>query len=209
MKKTIFILSILILVPFFQNAQSIENIDYISSFNDGLAAIKKDNQWAFINTNGDLVIDFRNDLVTTKSEDGDYPIFNDGRCLIVWEKDDISYFGYIDKKGEVVIEPQFLNASNFTNNQAIALLLYKEILGENDILKKNVVNYKYYEVVIDVNGETLNYLTLDGVNVILDHKFLVGPPKITSKLISDNLYVTLNKNNTWTIKKINNTVPNK
>ena len=69
-----------------------DNLDYISSFNDGVAAIKKDNQWAFINKDGDIVINFRNDLVSRKSHDGNYPIFQNERCLIAEERNGISYF---------------------------------------------------------------------------------------------------------------------
>jgi len=83
------------------------------------------------------------------------------------------------------------------------------VLGENEILDKRVVNYKYYEVVIDVNGKTINYLTQNGINVILDSKFLVSPPKITAEIISDHLYRILNKNNTWTIKKLNDNTLNR
>lgn len=203
MKKAIILFIALVLIPVFGHVQNIENIDFISPFNEGLAAIKRDNQWAFINIKGDIVVNFRNDLVTTESEDGNYPIFKDNRCLITNEKDGISYFGYIDQSGKVAVEPQFLNASNFNNTVAIVLKLIKENLGTNEVLKKNVVNYKYFEVTIDPNGNIKNYLTLNGINVVLDKKFLVKPPQITSKLISDSLFVIWNDNNTWTIEKIN------
>lgn len=74
MKKLLILFTLLILIPVGSFAQTIDNLDYISSFNDGVAAIKKSDQWAFINEYGDIVVNFRNDLVTTKSLDGDYPI---------------------------------------------------------------------------------------------------------------------------------------
>lgn len=203
MKKTIFLLFMFMLIPFYNNAQPIENLDFISSFHDGLAAIKKDNQWAFINKEGEIVIDFRKDLVTTKCEDGDYPIFKDGRCIIVNKNNGISYYGYIDQNGKLAVEPQFLNASNFNNNVAIVLKLIKEELGKNEALGKNIVNYKYFEVTIDPNGNIKNYLTTKGINVVLDKKFLIKPPQFTTKLISENLYMVLNENRTWTIHKMN------
>ena len=64
------------------------------------------------------------------------------------------------------------------------------------------MNYRYYEVIIDTNGMIKNYLNPKGVNVVLDEKFLKKPPKITSKLISDDLFATLNENNKWVIKSI-------
>ena len=202
MKKTIIILIAVVLIPFFGVTQTIENLDYISSFNDGVAAIKKDNQWGFINKDGDIVVNFRKDLVTTKSKDGNYPIFKDGRCLIVNKKNGISYFGYINTSGKTVIEPRFLNATNFDNNIATVLELTKEETGKNPALGKNVVFYKYFEVTIDTSGSIKNYLTVKGVNVVLDKDFLRQPPKFTSKQISDNLIAIKNEKGKWTIKKI-------
>jgi hypothetical protein len=202
MKKAIFILALIVLIPVSSFAQTLENLDYVSSFNDDLAAISKDGQWAFINNEGDIVVNYRNDLVTTKSSDGDYPVFRDERCLIVNENDGISYFGYIDTSGDTVIEPQFLNALNFDDNLARVLKLRKDIVGRNTALDKNVVYYKYFEVTIDRDGNVKDYLTQKGVNIVLDKKFLPNPPEFSSKQISDNLVATRNEKGKWTIKKI-------
>ena len=192
----------LLLLPVFTLAQTLEELDFIAPFNDGVAAIKKDNSWGFINDKGAILINFRDDLVLTETDYGHYPEFNNDRCLISEKKEGILYFGYIDKRGKKVIETKFLNASNFNKNETIALQLIKKELGENDVLGKNVVNYRYYEVIIDTNGTIKNYLNPKGVNVVLDEKFLKKPPKITSKLISDDLFATLNENNKWVIKSI-------
>ena len=203
MKKRVVLFVALFLISAIIYAQTIENIEYISSFNDGLAAIKQDNQWGFINKSGDIAINFRNDLVTTKLNDGDYPIFKSGRCLIKKEKNGILYFGYIDTSGKTVIDPQYLNANNFNDNEAVTLKLKKEELGKNEVLDKNIVYYKYFEVVIDENGNIKSYLTPKGFNVVLDRQHLRTPPKITSKRISDNLYAVLDQNKKWTIQVIN------
>ena len=192
----------LLLIPVFALTQTLEELDFIAPFNDGVAAIKKDNSWGFINDKGAILINFRDDLVLTETDYGHYPEFNNNRCLISEEKEGILYFGYIDKRGKKVIETKFLNASNFNKNETIALQLIKKELGENDVLGKNVVNYRYYEVIIDTNGAIKNYLNPKGVNVVLDEKFLKKPPKITSKLISDDLFATLNENNKWVLKSI-------
>jgi len=192
----------LLLIPVFALTQTLRELDFIAPFNDGVAAIKKDNSWGFINDKGAILINFRDDLVLTETDYGHYPEFNNNRCLISEEKEGILYFGYIDKRGKKVIETKFLNASNFNKNETIALQLIKKELGENDVLGKNVVNYRYYEVIIDTNGTIKNYLNPKGVNVVLDEKFLKKPPKITSKLISDDLFATLNENNKWVLKSI-------
>ncbi|MFT5847307.1 MAG: hypothetical protein ACJARX_001805 [Psychroserpens sp.] len=203
MKKAIILFFVIIIIPLFGFSQSIENLDYISPFHDDIAVVKKENQWAFINNKGDIIVDFRDDLVTTKFADANYPIFSDERCLIKQIKDGISYFGYIDTSGKTIIEPQFLNAANFSNGKAIVLELVKELVGENKALGKNVVYHKYYEATIDTNGEIKNYLTQKAINIVLDKEFTRKPPQIISKHISDNLFAVKYKNNKWTIITIN------
>jgi hypothetical protein len=207
MKKIVLLFVVLFLTPVFISSQTIENLDFVSPFSEGLSAIKKDNQWAFINNEGTIVIDFRNDLVTTNCIDGDYPIFVNNRCLIVKVTNGISYFGYINTNGKIVIEPEYLNATNFIDNEAIVLKLTKEAIGENDVLGKNVVQYKYYDVILDTEGHIKQYLTPKGFNIALDKKYLKKPPKIIAKKISDNLYAVVNKNKKWTIIKTMNANP--
>ena len=192
----------LLLIPVFALAQTNEALDFIAPFNDGVAAIKKDNSWGFINNKGAIIIDFRDDLVLTETDYGSYPVFKNNRCLISEKKDGILYFGYIDKTGKKVIQTKFLNALNFNDNVALALEILSQSRGNNDILDKPIVNYKYFEVTIDTEGKVKQYLNPEGINIVLDKKFLKNPPKITSKRISDDLVATPNKNNKWVIKSI-------
>jgi hypothetical protein len=203
MKKATILFLAIVIIPIFGFTQSIENLDYISPFHDGLAAIKKDNHWGFINNKGVIVIDFRGDLLVTKSDDGSYPIFYDNRCIIESKKEGISYFGYIDTSGKTVIKPQFLNTLNFNNGFAIALTLNKEVIAKNRALGKDVVYHRYYQVTIDTKGDVENYLTQDGVNVVLDKQFLRKPPKIESRKLSDSLYAVKKENGKWSVKKLN------
>ncbi|TGV04341.1 WG repeat-containing protein [Flavivirga rizhaonensis] len=199
MKK---ILIILILIPVFAFAQTTEELDFVAPLNDGIAAVKKDNKWGFINNKGTIIIPFRGDLVLTETDSYNYPIFKNNRCLISENRKGIEYFGYIDKTGKTIIETKFLNASNFNNNHALVLELTTKIVGENEILKKRMVYYKYFEVVINTQGDIKDYLS-DPINVVLDKKFLKKPPRITSKFVSNTLVATLNKNKKWIIKSIN------
>jgi len=199
MKKVSILFICFIIVPIYTMAQSIADVDFISPFHSEVAAIQKDGQWAFMNMEGDLVIDFRTDLVSTTTEDGDYPMFNNNRCPIVEIKDGISYFGFIDKTGKTVIEPSFLNCSDFSNGISIVLKVDKQVIAKNTALGKDMVNYRYFEVLIDTNGDITYYLNQDGVNVVLDKDFLRAVPSITSKQITENLYAVKNKNNSWNI----------
>tara|TARA_B100000949_G_C14188133_1_gene410537 strand:+ start:97 stop:699 length:603 start_codon:yes stop_codon:yes gene_type:complete len=192
----------LLLIPYLGIAQTLENLDYISPFNDGVAAIKKGNEWGFIDQEGKLIVDFRNDLVVTKTDNANYPIFEDDRCLIAHHKDGVLYYGYINKEGETVIAPQFLNATNFNNKKAIALKVHKETIGYNDIFKKDVVSYHYFEVVIDKTGTTIDHLTQLALHVSPQNIKNSGSPTITSKFISANLVAVKGNNSKWQIKKI-------
>jgi len=200
MKKTAILFWTIFIFPFIGYTQPIEDLDYISPFKDGLAAIKKANQWAFINTDGAIIVNFRDDIESLNTNK-DYPTFNNNRCLITIKKDGISYFGFIDKSGKTVIEPQFLNATNFENGVAFALALEKQELGKNDVLGKTMVSYDYLEVIINTKGEILHDLSKPN-HIILSKKHIKAPPVITSKFISDNLVATMNTDKKWVIQKI-------
>ncbi|MFK7782679.1 WG repeat-containing protein [Psychroserpens sp.] len=202
MKNLSFVL-VMMTISLFGFSQSLENVDFISPFNEGFAAIQKDGQWSFINQQGILIMDFRSDLVVSQNLDGSFPVFSSGRCLIEEKRNGISYFGYINTCGTKIIEPQYLNALNFDNGLAIVLELIKVRVGTNEVLGKNVAYDKYLEAVIDVQGNIKGYVSPKRTNVLLDKKFLRQPPKIATKKISNNLYALLNKNNTWDIKVIN------
>lgn len=203
MKRVLFMQIIFVLIPMLLFAQSQESFDDVSKFHDGLAAVKKGSQWGFINEEGNIAIGFRDDLVLTKTEEGMYPIFKNGRCLISESKNDIPYFGYINKNGETVIEPQFLKALNFNNNVAFALKLITDVIGTNELLNKRMVYHKYFEVIIDTDGNIKDYLS-EANNVILDKKFIKKPLTITSKFISDQLIATMDKNEKWVVRKYEN-----
>ncbi|WP_062054178.1 WG repeat-containing protein [Aquimarina longa] len=198
--KTIFLT--LLIIPMLGIGQTIENIDFISPFHDGLAAVKKGNEWAFINQNGSVIIDFRKDFVQTKTDKGNYPLFSNGKCIITHQKDGVLYYGFIDKKGKISIKPQFLNVSNFQGDKALALIVHKETIGYNDIFKKDVVNYHYFEVVIDENGDVTDHLTQLAKHTSPKYTKSKNPPVITSKFISDNLIVVKNDDNKWNLRKI-------
>ena len=83
-----------------------------SNFSDGLASVLKANEygekrWGFIDTTGNVVIDFqytykpgnfKSGIAQVKSKDGKY--------------------GFINKKGEIIIEPQYTMATDFNEGLA-------------------------------------------------------------------------------------------
>jgi len=201
MKNILISIGLLFVVPLSGFTQQLEGLDFVAPIQNNMIAIEKNGQWAFINDKGDMIIDFSENLVPIKKNDQNYPFFENDRCLVMKKKEGISYFGYIDSTGKTIIEPQFLNATAFQDNKAIALELVKEEVGTNELLDKKVVYYKYFEVVIDLEGTVLTYLS-DPVYIILDKEELVVPPKIKSRFISDNMVAAWSKNKKWTIIKV-------
>ncbi len=209
MKISNILLVVFSLISLTVGAQELQNLNQVSPFHEGLAAIKKDNQWAFINTDGEIVINFRNDLVPGQCnmdcciEDPSvtYPFFKDGRALIKENRDGIIHYGYINTSGEIAIKPDFINATHFSKNLAIVLKVYKENLGKNELLGKNMVSYSYNKVIIDINGEVKTHLS-GPFNLIYSKDKLKTPPLIASKVLNNNLVATKTKANTWNIKVI-------
>jgi len=74
-------------------------------FADGWAAVKKDGQWGFVDTSGNVQIDFQFD-----------DALSFGQHLAAVEVD--GQWGYISKYGKVVIEPIFLSAKSFYGGSA-------------------------------------------------------------------------------------------
>ena len=109
-------------------SQELAEFDYIAPFNDGMAAVKKGEQWGFINDEGQQVIDLRDDLVLINYKSKSYPIFSDGRCLITEVRDGIKYFGYIDKSGKVVYTEQVPEITHEPDYDA-ALLALSQLTG--------------------------------------------------------------------------------
>lgn len=200
MRRTIIFWLAMSCIPIFGFSQTTQEFDFVSPFHEEVAAVKKGDQWGFINRSGDMIIDFRKDLVITKTSKGEYPIFMNEMCLIFKKEKDIKYFGYINNLGKTVIEPVYLNATNFEFDYALALKLRKEIAGHNHLLNKDVVYYTYEEVIIDKKGDVLEKLT-EAKNVVLMKKMLPEPPGFTSKILSNHLATVKDSNGKWTIKR--------
>lgn len=188
MKKLLYTFLLVVLIPFIGVAQFTEAINYMSPFHDGFAAIKKGGEWAIINEQGTIVIDFRDDLVPLKMNDAHYPVFKNGRALIKQVEDDVVYYGYIDISGKTVIEPQFINALSFNHDKAIVIKLMKTKLGLNKVLDKEVVTHEYQELLIDSFGVVKAYLTEE--KPISFTKPFNKIPSIVSEIVSENLVLT-------------------
>ena len=82
------------------------NIEATWPFVDGMARVKVDGKWGFIDTNGKMVIAPQYERVEN---------FFEGLAGV--KKDD--KWGFVDKKGRIVVEPQFDEIWDFSNGLAL------------------------------------------------------------------------------------------
>jgi hypothetical protein len=80
-----------------------------SGFSQGMAPVKRNGKWGYIDMKGNAATDF-------EYEDAD--LFNDGLARITLN----GKYGYINKTGEIVIEPQYESSSEFHDGVAAAML---------------------------------------------------------------------------------------
>jgi len=203
------ILGILISIPFVLFAQEPEEFDFVANAENGYAAVKKGDSWGFIDANGDLAVKLRKDLIANENPESNnigvagikYPQLKDGRAIIRKQRDGVNYYGFIDAKGKTIIEPEYLNVTNFSNGKALALKLEEEQLGKNQLLGKGVISYKYDVVILDENGEILKYLE-GPFPVSVSKEKLRNPPQINARWLGEKAISVKGPNKKWHIHKL-------
>tara|TARA_R110002167_G_scaffold116792_5_gene292235 strand:- start:1315 stop:1944 length:630 start_codon:yes stop_codon:yes gene_type:complete len=208
MKQLRLILALALMSPLYSNSQTLGNIDEIGPFSEDLAAIRKGDQWGFINKEGTLVIDYRNDLYWNENADSSksdilgmrYPVFKDGRCIIKQLEGDVPIYGFIDKEGKTIIEPQFLNVTHFENGYTTGVVFEKVFKGENEF-KLKIFDFKFHDVLMDTSGKIEEFLAPRYNIQMVKKRYQL--PTIDSKLLADRLVAVRNEKNQWEIRKIN------
>ncbi len=189
-------------------SQTIKNIDEIAPFSEGLAAVRQGNQWGFINEEGTMVINFRNDIYWNQDADTSkddisgvrFPMFNEGRCLITKNVEEgVPVFGFIDTKGNVVLEPQLLNVYPFKDGYTTAVLFEKTMKGKNEF-NLNIYDFKFHDVMLDTSGEILEFFNRR-YNIQMTKK-RYQRPTIGVKRLSKGLVAVHAKNQGWEIRKL-------
>lgn len=188
-------------------AQLPKALDEVAPFSEGLAGIRKGNQWAFIDDLGTIVIDFRADIYWNPSANDSsegvkavrYPKFSDNRCIVRKYVDEIPVYGFIDTKGKLVIEHQFLNVNPFKNGVTTGIIHEKIFRGQNEF-KLNIYEDKFHEVLMDTSGEVLEFFGRR-YNIQL-RKSRYKLPRIGSRILNDKL-VAVRVENNWEIRKLN------
>ncbi|MGB5820736.1 MAG: WG repeat-containing protein [Saonia sp.] len=217
MKRLCVVFAVLLLLPYPGISQTMKEInkptisalDEVAPFSEGLAAVRKGNQWGFIDKTGKLVIDFRNDVVWNKNADTTrtdvkgirYPQFKNGLCPIQETKEDgILQYGFMAANGQIVIKPEYLNITEFEDGKAVGIYCKTTFRGKNNF-QLNIYDYSFTEVVVNTGGEIL--WPIGDREGILMTKRRYEIPELRAILISKNLLAVRGKDSHWQIRKIN------
>ncbi|MCK0135097.1 WG repeat-containing protein [Arenibacter sp. S6351L] len=208
MKKYIITAFVMLMLPNVFHSQTVKNIDEIAPFSEGLAAVRQGNQWGFINEEGQMVINFRNDIYWNKDADTSkkdisgvqYPMFNEGRCLITKiVEDGVPVYGFIDTKGNVILEPQLLNVYPFENGFTTAVLFEKSMKGKNEF-NLDIYEFKFHDVMLDTSGEIVEFFNRR-YNIQMTKK-RYQRPSVGVKQLSKGLVGVHTQDQGWEVRKI-------
>ncbi|HSP40972.1 MAG TPA: WG repeat-containing protein [Gillisia sp.] len=208
--KHLFSFSTFFLFSICLSAQSIEGLSIVSPLQQGYISVQKNNLWGILDSTGVMAIAFRNDLIynenpTTQTDIGvasiRFPILSDDRTIIRKDDKGIAYYGFIDSRGTVVIEPRFLNASPFKDGKALVLQIDEQFLGRNDLLDITIRTYSYDVVLIDKAGNVLSYVAGPFPVAVSKEKLRTAPP-VEAKWVGKNLIAVKTPDKKWKIQKI-------
>lgn len=137
-------------------------------FCEGMAAVKENDQWGFINAQGELVIDYRYDDVSEGFREGVAAVEKDGAFYFIDQYGERAFeqefeaasgfseglaavqsdgkWGYIDHSGEFVIDCQYDGAGDFSEEKAAVMKETDGVCKWAYITPKNeiVIDYQLY-----------------------------------------------------------------
>jgi len=208
MKKALAIF-VFLWIPLLSFTQVLEELDVIAPYSEGLAAVKKGDKWGFIDEKGNLVIDFRDDVVwNEKAIESNtditgirYPEFKNGKCLIreLLKDEEIYVYGFMDTSGNTVIKPEYLNVTQFDQGYAIGILMTKTLRGKNEF-QLDIFQYRFSEVILDSFGEVMQLITLRDHIQMSKKRYKL--PALRARLINPGLLMVMNEKDKWEVRKL-------
>lgn len=208
MRITPLLLVAIYFLPVALIAQKLRNIDEIAPFSEGLAGVRQGEKWGFINEEGTLVIDFRDDVYWNRNADTAqqdisgvrYPVFTEARCLITKKVEDgVPLYGFMDTTGSTVIAPQFLNVFPFKNGYTTGVLFDKTLKGENEF-KLKIYEFKFFDVLLDTSGNIVEYFEKRSNIQMAQRRYQI--PSIGVRRIADGLVAVYIKDQGWEVRKL-------
>lgn len=217
MKHTYILFAVMMTLPFLGITQTMEEIneptisglDEVAPFSEGFAAVRKGNQWGFIDQTGKLVIDFRNDLVWDENSDAArkdirgirYPQFKNGLCPIQKvEEEGIPFYGFMDTQGQIAIQPEYLNIAHFDEDKTVGIYCKRTFRGKNNF-QLNIYEYTFTEVVVNTKGEMVWPIRDRDSILMTTRRYEI--PELRASLVSKDLLAVKGDNNRWEIRRMN------
>lgn len=159
--------------------------DFAKSFSEGLAGVKKDGKWGFINTKGELIIPYQFDDFVHSFNEGLAIVKNNDKC------------GFINTKGELVVPCQYDNLYPMTK-EGVALAIFndestgKKLYGYVDAKGNSTFTKSEIEKIMALQQDGTNkYDWLQGTwecEGTIDYGSLGGVKRFTAKaIISENI----------------------
>ncbi|WP_190811023.1 WG repeat-containing protein [Flagellimonas sp. S3867] len=203
----IFLGMLFLLHPSLTAQEKLEGIDEITAYKEGLAAVRKGNQWGFINKKGELAIDFRDDLVWNKDmKPGEqeiletpYPSFENGMCPVQKMEDEIPLYGFINTNGELIVDYKFLNVSAFKDGYATGVYFDKVFRGNNEFNLK-IFEFKFHDVLIDSKGKIIEFFDRRYNIQMTKKRYKI--PALRAKFLSNDMVAIFIEGKGWEIRKI-------
>lgn len=100
--------------------------DYALSFSEGLACVQINNKWGYIDSTGQIIIEPQFDDIPGNFKEGIVRIAKFDKDPALYGSDGIfitgSRFGYADRDGNIIIEPQYRQADDFSEGVAAVML---------------------------------------------------------------------------------------
>ena len=172
----VLVVSVLCFLLSFRKEEKIEmkiiKVQSISSFSDGLALVKVNNKYGFIDSNFNYVIPTKYNYAQS---------FNDGFAMVCEEKDEKYMCGYIDKKGNTIIKLKYnFGPSNYDNYSKISEVQDGYLLVTNDD-KKAVFDTKGKQLTEFINNSKIS-LSGDGIVTVSENDSLYSLVDCKNKL---------------------------
>ncbi len=116
--------------------------------------------------------------------------------LLPFEKD--GKWGYVNQKGKIVIEPQFIEAKPFDGDYAIVLPYYTVAKNESDILKRHYFSKYWGEVEELIKNEVIDEQT----RVLIKNTFLRARDTVSFRMELETILPNADKETNFFLKRL-------
>jgi len=117
--------------------------DYALSFSEGLACVQINNKWGYIDSTGQIIIEPQFDDIPGNFKEGIVRIakFDKDPALLPYSEiiSTRSKFGYSDREGNIIIEPQYTQAEDFS--EGLAAVKIKDKYGYINMAGETVIEF--------------------------------------------------------------------